>query len=61
MEDCILVRITNNKISVINGNIRLRALLEIDGKATVRNVETGQDLTIVLNQDNEIVEDKKDK
>lgn len=61
MEDCILVRITNNKISVINGNMRLRALLEIDGKATVRNVETGQDLTIVLNQDNEIVEDKKDK
>lgn len=58
MENYILVNIKGNEITVVNGNMRLRALLKIDGKATVRDIETGQDLLVTLNEAEEIIEYK---
>jgi len=51
----ITIKIEDEKVSIVNGNRRLKALLQLDGKAIVRDIESGQDVTVILNGNNELI------
>jgi hypothetical protein len=53
--DGIIIQIIDSKVKVVNGNRRLKAMLETNGSAIVHDADINKDVEVIFNDSGEIV------